>query len=575
MQQLPSNFDVDLIGDDSRLPADALAAMRELAFRKASVDPLWFLEQFWHVLNPKTFSWERFKLRDYQKKELARLVEASAMERSREVRLKARQIGWTTMGSAFMFHDAFFNANHPWLLTSQGEDEAKDTLATKVKVPYNMLPIWLRERGPKVIDQNSERMTLDNGSTILSIPSTSSSGRSKSVYGVLVDEYAYVQDAEGLLTALDPLCYGPLVVFSTANGMGNPFHKLYVDSTRIDSEWRGAFEPWWVVPGRDEVWYEREKRKYRGREHEFFQEYPSTPEEAFAKTGRTAMPMDLLRDEQDWIPPTYKVDLALADYSLPLDSQPLLDGDADEELWVWEPPSIPRDSEGFVIQKPNYVVGVDVAEGLLHGDRTSLTVWNANTLQVVATYLGYWPVEDLGPLTEWIGYSYHTALILVERNNHGILPLDYLRRARYPRLYRMDFLAQIPSGDRTPRYGWFTNKATKPKMVASFVKGLRDGLIAVHDTRFLAEASTFVSDGKGGYAAAPGSHDDHIIGHMMGYQGCLDVGAYPVVWADDRPRPTTMGDLQQIEYLNNKRPSGLGEPIGQRAQKWGHHAFRV
>lgn len=575
MQQLPASFDVDLIGDESKLPADALAAMRELAWRKAAVDPLWFLENFWHVLNPATFRWEKFALRDYQQKELARLVETTRMERAREVRLKARQIGWTTMGSAFMFHDAFFNDNHPWLLTSQGEDEAKDTLATKVKVPYNMLPIWLRERGPKVIDQNSERMTLDNGSTILSIPSTSSSGRSKSVYGVLVDEYAYVQDAEGLLTALDPLCYGPLVVFSTANGMGNPFHKLWVDSTRIDSEWRGAFEPWWVVPGRDEVWYEREKRKYRGREHEFYQEYPSTPEEAFAKTGRTAMPMDLLRDEQDWIPPTYTLDLALTDYSLPVDSQPLLDGDADEVLWVWEPPSVVRNAEGFPIQKPNYVVGVDVAEGLMHGDRTSITVWNANTLQVVATYRGYWPVEDLGALCEWLGYSYHTALILVERNNHGILPLDYLRRARYPRLYRMDFLAQMPMGDRTPRYGWHTNKATKPKMVASFVKGLRDGVIALHDTRFLEEAATFVSDGKGGYAAASGSYDDHIMGHLMGYQGCLDVGSYPVVWEDERIHPTTMGDLRRIEAANHASPHGLGAPIGQRPQKWGHHAFRV
>ena len=145
MNQLPSQFDVALIDDDSTLPGDALSALRELAFRKAAEDREWFLRNFWHVMNPKTFRWEKFGLRPYQKVEVDRWNRFMGVERSRQMRLKARQIGWTTTANSLAFHDAFFNDNHPWLMASQGESEAVDTLNTKIKFPYNMMPVWMRE----------------------------------------------------------------------------------------------------------------------------------------------------------------------------------------------------------------------------------------------------------------------------------------------------------------------------------------------------------------------------------------------------------------------------------------------
>lgn len=588
MKTLPKDFDVALIGDDSRLPADALDALRELAWRRAKSDPLWFLQNFWHIETVGK-GYQLFNLYDFQKQDVEVFAEAIKLDRAREVRLKARQIGYTTETMGLAFHNAFFNPYHSWLAALQTEDDAQAAISKMMKVPYSMLPLWMRDRGPQPTTQNMDEFSLDNGSQILVVAATPKAGRSKAVFGVILDENAFQEYAEEMLAALDPLCYGPMFVFSTANGMGNPFHKLWLEAQKPDSEWNqvvkrvlpdepwhGAFRPWHVVPNRDEVWYKREKRKARGREHLFYQEYPETPEEAFAKSGRTALPIDLLRDEQMFEVPQIRLDLGLLDvYNDTLNQwygRALLDvGDeADMELWLWDFPQVERDGKLRVVRDPNYVIGCDIAEGLEHGDRTSITIWNANTLEVVGSFRGHYPVEDLGELLEFLGYWYHTALLIPERNNFGLLPLDYLRRANYPRLYRMDFIAQQVVSDRTIRYGWHTNKATKPKMVNDFIRGLRDGHILVHDPRFFEEAQTFISNGKGGFEAANGSHDDHVLGHLLGYQGCLDVGRYPIVWQDEERGPTTWNDmieLQHWEAAEAAKTRRLDQGIGSKRMK--------
>lgn len=584
---LPDDFDPSIIDDDSKLPADALGAMRELAWRQSKADAIWFMEKFWWCMNPFTFKWEQFKPRDYQREDLRSMVVANR-SRSRKVILKARQIGWTTEAAAFAFHDAFFTDNHPWLISSQGEDEAKDTLSTKIKQPYARLPLWMRSfpQAPRPIDDNAETFSFDNGSRIMSVPATSSAARSKAVHGALVDEYAYVGDAQGLLTALDPLCYGPMFVFSTADGMGNPFHALWLESQTEDAEWEGRFHPWHVVPERgpffkDEdgvltsKWYQREKRKYRGREHEFYQENPASPEEAFAKSGRTVLPLDIIRESGEIVPPTWRFHFNNGIPKVPLSAE-LLDSQepdewATEELWVWEPPSVARDEKGRVVQKPNYVIGVDVAEGLPHGDRSSITVVNANTGETAATYRGYWEVEELGELVEWIAYGYFEALILVERNNHGMLPLDYLRRHLYPRLYRMASLAAIQITDRTPRFGWITTGGSKPKLVFDLIKSIKDGAFAIHDDRFLQEGQTFISNGKGGFGATPGGWDDHIISHGIAWQGVMEVGQYPITWHDDTPNRVTFATLAKLGKPEKVNP--IDVPIGRHRYSEGTRGF--
>ena len=565
--------------------ATKLQIKREVEWRKCQLSARYFLETYWFVETVGT-GYAQMTLYDYQVEDLAEMEEAHRIADEdgipiREVRLKARQLGWTTLADGFAFWSAYFHDYHPWLQTSTSEDEAKDTLNTKLKIPFSYLPEWMRKRGPQITTETSEEIGFDNGSRIVVVPSTSRAGRGKAMFGVLMDEAAFMEDAAGLFAALDPLCYGPLFLFSTANGMGNFFHEIWLDSSKPDSEWRGRFRSWRTRPERDDEWYERTKRKFRTQPHLFYQEYPSNPEEAFLKSGLTALNVDKLREMPYWREPEARYDLSFiyagAQRGMSIERllREALIPDGEErilEFHVWQHPYLERGPDGRLARKPNFAIGADTAEGLLHGDYSAISVWDVHGHEQVATVEAHIPIEELGWYIEWIGYWYYTALILVERNNMGLVPLTYLQKARYPRLYRMDTIAQIRKGDRTVRYGWFTNKATKPKMIVDFNKAIGDEAMVLSDGRFLQESFTFLADGKGGYGANSPNHDDLIDATLISYQGALDVGEYPVVWVDPDPGPLTFdqvfeamgGPDPKAAMLNvTERGYALAQGIGQ------------
>lgn len=541
--------------------ASRLDVERELIWRRCVKDPVWFLETYWSI-NQVGKGYATSGLWDHQTEMVEHMLDAFD-NADRNVYLKARQIGFTTLAMGLAFWSGFFHDDHPWLITSQGESEAADTLSTKIKQPYERLPAWMRKRGPNVIKDTGEEFGFDNGSRFLAIPSTSRSGRSKAVYGVLMDEAAFQVDADDLFAALDPLCYGPLFMFSTANGMAGTFHQNWLDAQLPGSEWGSLFFSWDVVPGRDEDWYDKQTRKYRATPHLLAQEYPRTPTEAFLKSGRTAFDIEFMQDTQPFTEPLWRHDLALFDHTNPHASLLAAEQEADLELHVWEKPTVLRDDNGVTIQKPNYVIGSDVSEGLIHGDYSAGSVMDANTTTQVAAYKSHIAIYDLGSVLEEVGYWYHTALIASERNAMGIAPLVYLQEHQYPRLYRMESFAQIKSGDRTARYGWYTSRQSKPKMIQDMAHFLNDELVILHDPRLPVEASTFVNDGKGQFNAKAPNHDDLLIATMISLQGAIDVGEYPIVWVDDAVAPLTMGDLMGAIDIEVVKPSPLSKPVGR------------
>ena len=546
-------------------PPSRLELERELVFRRCARDPLFFISEFVKV-NKVGVGFTKFDLWDHQPEIVEWMRSKHTLEPSRSIALKARQVGWTTIGDAFALWSILFHEHHPWLQISVGQEEAAKALGLKVKQPYSMLPAWMRRRLPSVTMDTREEFQFDNGSGITAIPSTSRSGRSLATYGVLFDEAAFMETPEEVFAGIEAMTYGPIFVFSTANGMGDFFHSTWLEAQLPDSLWDAKFFPWSVVPGRTEAWYRSKLLTYRGKEHIFFQEYPASPEEAFLRSGRTAFDVQLLEETQRFDMPAYKLDLSLLNLSsesfdvarFPTSEQ------RDLELYVYEEPFVERNDDGSVHRKPNYVVGVDVAEGLEHGDFTAISVRDVNTNRQVASSECLIPIFNLGEVLEVVGYWYHTALIVVERNNFGLVPLQYLQEAGYPRLYRMESFAEIKRGDRTPRYGWVTSRATKPKMVQDLAKAFQVEDVQLRDKRFLVEASTFVADGRGGYASKAPNHDDMVMAEMITHQGYLDSPRFPVTWMDPELGPITLGELFGMS-ASPDAPPALSEPIGRRA----------
>ena len=554
-----------------------LELVREHQFRQSKNNPTLFIEGFGQVLSVGK-GWQPWKLWPHQHQIVESKFEAIRVARSidlqhndelllgeRHVDLKSRQIGFTSIACALAVQDMMFNENHPWILVSQGLEEAKGTLATKVSQFYSKLPGWLRARGPAVEVDTKEVFGFSNGSSILSIPSTAHSARSKAVFGVIFDEAAFMEDAEGVFAALDPLCYGPLFMFSTANGMGNMFHSTYLESKEPGSVWRSSFYSWHVVPGRSEKWYGSQVRKYRNKEHLLAQEHPSNEMEAFLRSGRTALPVDLISEKADFKPPEFLLDVTMLNNTEEGLRRAVLEPSAEPMfgLSVWSPPAISRWPDGSLYRKPNYVISCDSAEGLEIGDFSTIVVADAGTGERVATMRSRVSIHYLGPILEILGYWYHTALLIVERNASGLVPLEHLRQVGYPRLYRQLNLAQIQLSDRTPRYGWHTSNLSKPTMVHDWVKALEEGRVILHDQMVAVEASTFVVDKRGRFVAKEPNHDDLLMAEFLVQQGIEDSPQFPVIWVDPTPGPLTMGELFGITSRSEpRRGVALAKPIG-------------
>jgi hypothetical protein len=535
------------------------AAEHDAAFVASSLSREFFFENFYHIPVVGKGA-ELFKLRDYQ-----RDVCDSIDDHYLNIGLKARQIGWTTIGVAYALHDAMFNPHRPWMFVSRTEDAAQKMLA-KAIYSYNRIPKWLRDMLPRVTNQTQSVLAFENGSYIESVPATNSTGRGDAVYGVLMDECAFMEYAEGIWGAVEPLCYGKAMLFSTANGMGNFFHEVWLDSTRDDSAWNGIFFPWSVVESRDQGWYDSTRRSFRGREWLFYQEYPSSPEEAFAKSGRVAFQAeDVLACFED-LEPENRYEWVIGGTPRRLEAGQ----EADIEFTVWREPRVERDDRGNLLRKPNYVVSADIAEGLEHGDFTYVTVFDCNAnddgrFEQVASCKSSIPVAYLDEFLEWLGYYYHRALIVAERNNAGIMPLEKLGNDRwYPRLYRMDRYAEIPSNtDRTARYGWYTDRKSKPKMVNDFVLALGERQVLLHDYDFVVEAQVFVADGKGSYAATSNNHDDVIMGTLVGWQGVMDSPKYPIQFRDSTTRAITHQDMDDLSFVKVRKDNPMEKALGQ------------
>ena len=92
-----------------------------------------------------------------------------------------------------------------------------------------------------------------------------------------------------------------------------------------------------------------------------------------------------------------------------------------------------------------YVMGVDTAEGLGHGDYSCAHVLDLNTGELVASWHGHIPPDALADEVLSLGLWYRDALCCVEANNHGLTTITVLRQLGYPNLFRRRSLNQATS----------------------------------------------------------------------------------------------------------------------------------
>jgi hypothetical protein len=440
--------------------------------------------------------------------------------------LKARQLGFSTLVSIYAFWLTFFYPDRVVIMLSRTERDAIKLLA-KAKYAHRFLPEWMKFRGPPV-NMTQTKVEFANESYMESLPSMTDPARGETVYLAVIDELAYLPNADEAWSSIEPIADigGRVIALSTANGEGNLFHSLWVGAQNKQNRFKAMFHPWWAN-GRDDQWYADKKEDLP--EWQLAQEYPDNPEDAFLKSGRPVFSLEALRRVADSLRDPL-VEGYLAEHR---QWQFLPEPDGNLKVWEWP------------TKNGRYVVGADASEGLEHGDFTSVHVINARDGHVVAAWHGRIDPDLLGThVLVPLGRLYNQALLGVESNNHGLTTLKALHRSKYHPLYMQ----------RSPRYkksvpteilGWRTTQITKPLAVDELNMNLRDGAITLFDAATLAELRTFVRDDAGKMSGSP--FDDRTISLAIAGQ------MLKFVWLkqyepDIEPGPGTMGWYERMLY---------------------------
>lgn len=464
--------------------------LEEIKFRKYRDDPRAFFREVWHIQHPEhgAILFDLFPAQDD--------ALTVFMQERMIITLKSRQIGWTTLVAGYAFWLAFFHPDRLVIFLSKGEREAANILKM-AKYGYKRLPPWLVSRGPAKLTDNMSVLEFDNGSAVESLPSKKDPARGRSAYLVIVDEWAFLEDPDEAWASIEPIADvgGRIIGLSTANGSGNFFHTTWLEAELQHNDFVTLFEPWHARGDRNEDWYETKKRTLPP--WQLAQEYPSTPEEAFIKSGNPYFDTDKLA---------------------------LLDTREPECGWLEKSDFVTfvegKGGKLRLFQRPNamdtYVVGADVAEGLAHGDYSVAHVIHWRTRDVVAVWHGHIPPEKFAEVCANLGWYYNTALVGVENNNHGLTTCKYLKDwYNYPNIFYARIVDERTK-KITQKIGWATTKRTRPLMLDALSSGITEGTIGIPDAPTIAELRTFVRDEYGRLRGSP--FDDRTMSLAVAVQ---------------------------------------------------------
>lgn len=175
-----------------------------------------------------------------------------------------------------------------------------------------------------------------------------------------------------------------------------------------------------------------------------------------------------------------------------------------------------------------YVVFVDTSFGLPTSNWQAAVVLDVEKLSYVARLRVKTDLANFSERVYDLAMSYNEALLMVESNNHGEVVLDYLVRRGYPNLYIREDSTIVLGGSRRQQYGWKTDGATKPLMVAEFKELFEQGALTINDEDALGEIGSyrFLATNQldhrrvaERYSAPKGGTDDLVICYMGALQG--------------------------------------------------------
>ncbi len=327
------------------------------------------------------------------------------------------------------------------------------------------------------------------------------------------------------------------------------------DSASSDREEPGKYLYWlWEIGATLEAinWYVIERAKYH--DHgDIASEYPSDDIEAFVHSGARVFDkynVDKLR--KSCKPPKYIGDVyADKDTGKNAFRNIRFAKDAQGELWIWSMPEIDPDE----IVTDRYLAVVDIGGRSNKADWSVITVFDRLFMAeggkpvVVAQWYGHIDIDLLAWKAGQIAAFYDDALLVIESNtlethdkerqvdgDQSQFVLNQLGGV-YPNLYARSSPEDSIIEGKPVKYGFHTNINTKPMIVSTLVKVVRESSYIERDSRCLDEYITYEKKQNGSFGAIKGKHDDLLMTRAIGLHICFFEMPLPRIIPRNHKRP--------------------------------------
>ena len=385
--------------------------------------------------------------------------------------LACRQSGKSISSVIYLLWYAIFKPDQTIVILANKGATSQEMLS-RVTLALENLPFFLQ---PGTKSLNRRNIDFSNNSRIISSGTSGSSIRGLSVNLLFLDEFAFVDNDAKFYTSTYPVVTSGkstrVIITSTANGIGNVFHKLWEGSVQNTNDYKPFRVDWWDVPGRDAEW--KRLTISNTSELQFQQEFGNT----FHGSGNTLISADVL--------------LSLKAHA------PILE---QNNVKVYDKPN----------QDCQYLMFVDVAKGRGQDYSTfNIIDISSRPFKQVCVFRDNMISPLLFPdiIYKWANY-FNKAYVIIENNDAGVVVCNGLY---YDLEYEEMFLESVV---KSGGIGVTMTKKVK-RIGCSNIKDLiEQHKIEIVDADTIIEMSTFIAKGAS-YEANDNSHDDLMMNFVL------------------------------------------------------------
>ena len=436
-------------------------------YAKCMKSPVYFIEKYAKIISLDK-GLVPFHLYPYQKKMFEQF------ERNRfNVVLACRQSGKSISACGYLLWFALFQPEKSIAILANKGATAREMLA-RITIMLENIPFFLQ---PGVKALNKSNIDFSNNSRIIAAATSGQSIRGLSINLLYLDEFAFVERAAEFYTSTYPVISSgtdtKIIVTSTANGIGNTFHKIWEGAIQGVNEYSHFRVDWSDVPGRDEKW--KEETINNTSQIQFDQEFGNT----FFGTGNTLVNAQTLLD---------------------LRAKPPIKVREGGDLLVYKEP----------IKKHEYILVADVSKGRGQDYSTfSLIDINVRPFEQVVVYRNNTISPLLFPnIIYKYANVYNKAYCIVESNDQGSVVCNGL-------YYDLEYEnVHVESAVKANAVGVDINRKTKRLGCSALKDLLENNKLKIVDEQTILEISTFEAKGQT-YQASTGNNDDLVMNLVM------------------------------------------------------------